>query len=88
MKIEEDAILLRVNDNFQKLPGSYLFAEVARRVKVYQEAHPDREIIRLGIGDVTKPLVPAVVEAMHQAVEEMGHEETFHGYGRTLATTF
>lgn len=63
MKIEEDAILLRVNDNFQKLPGSYLFAEVARRVKVYQEAHPDREIIRLGIGDVTKPLVPAVVEA-------------------------
>ena len=73
MKIEEDAILLRVNDNFQKLPGSYLFAEVARRVKVYQEAHPDREIIRLGIGDVTKPLVPAVVEAMHQAVEEMGH---------------
>ena len=88
MKIEEDAILLRVNDNFQKLPGSYLFAEVARRVKVYQEAHPDREIIRLGIGDVTKPLVPAVVEAMHQAVEEMGHEETFHGYGPDFGYDF
>lgn len=80
--------MLRVNDNFQKLPGSYLFAEVARRVKVYQEAHPDREIIRLGIGDVTKPLVPAVVEAMHQAVEEMGHEETFHGYGPDFGYDF
>ena len=64
--------MLRVNDNFQKLPGSYLFAAVARRVKVYQEAHPEREISRLGIVDVTKPLVPAVIEAMHRAVEEMG----------------
>ena len=73
--------MLRVNENFQKLPGSYLFAEVARRVKAYQEAHPEREIIRLGIGDVTKPLVPAVISAMHEAVEEMGHQETFRGYG-------
>ena len=73
--------MFRINENFQKLPGSYLFAEVARRVKAYQEKHSDCEIIRLGIGDVTKPLVPAVIEAMHAAVEEMGHEETFHGYG-------
>lgn len=87
-QIEEDAVLLRVNENFQKLPGSYLFAEVARRVKAYQEAHPEREIIRLGIGDVTKPLVPAVIAAMHEAVEEMGHEETFRGYGPDFGYDF
>lgn len=80
--------MLRVNENFQKLPGSYLFAEVARRVKAYQEAHPEREIIRLGIGDVTKPLVPAVIAAMHEAVEEMGHEETFRGYGPDFGYDF
>lgn len=87
-QIEEDAVLLRVNENFQKLPGSYLFAEVARRVKAYQEAHPEREIIRLGIGDVTKPLVPAVISAMHEAVEEMGHQETFRGYGPDFGYDF
>lgn len=80
--------MLRVNENFQKLPGSYLFAEVARRVKAYQEAHPEREIIRLGIGDVTKPLVPAVISAMHEAVEEMGHQETFRGYGPDFGYDF
>ena len=73
--------MLRVNDAMTRLPGSYLFAEIARRVKEYQAAHPEAEIIRLGIGDVTKPLVPAVVQAMHQAVDEMGREETFRGYG-------
>ena len=52
--------MFHINDNFQKLPGSYLFAEIARRVKEYQQAHPDADMIRLGIGDVTKPLVPAV----------------------------
>ena len=80
--------MFRINENFQKLPGSYLFAEVARRVKSYQEKHSDCEIIRLGIGDVTKPLVPAVIEAMHAAVEEMGHEETFHGYGPDFGYDF
>ena len=80
--------MFHINENFQKLPGSYLFAEVARRVKCYQEAHPDCELIRLGIGDVTRPLVPAVVEAMHRAVEEMGHEETFHGYGPDFGYPF
>lgn len=80
--------MLRINANFQKLPGSYLFAETARRTKAYQAAHPDAEIIRLGIGDVTRPLVPAVIEAMHKAVEEMGHEETFRGYGPDFGYDF
>lgn len=80
--------MLHINQNFQKLPGSYLFAEIARRVKAYQAAHPEADIIRLGIGDVTKPLVPAVIEAMHSAVEEMGHEETFHGYGPDFGYDF
>ena len=80
-KCKEEDTVFHINDNFQKLPGSYLFAEIARRVKEYQQAHPDADIIRLGIGDVTKPLVPAVIDAMHKAVEEMGHEETFRGYG-------
>ena len=70
-----------INENFLKLPGSYLFAEIARRVKAYQAEHPEADLIKLGIGDVTKPLVPAVIFAMHAAVEEMGHAETFRGYG-------
>lgn len=80
--------MFHVNDHFQKLPGSYLFAEIARRVKVYQEAHPEADIIRLGIGDVTKPLVPAVIEAMHKAVDEMGRQETFRGYGPDFGYDF
>ena len=77
-----------INDNYLKLPGSYLFAETARRTKAYQQAHPDQEVIRLGIGDVTKPLVPAVIEAMHRAVEEMGREESFRGYGPDFGYDF
>ena len=80
--------MFHINDNFEKLPGSYLFAEVARRVKEYQAAHPDADIIRLGIGDVTKPLVPAVIEAMHRAVDEMGRQETFRGYGPDFGYDF
>ncbi|MCR4884943.1 MAG: LL-diaminopimelate aminotransferase [Clostridiales bacterium] len=72
---------MRINDEYGKLPGSYLFAETARRLKVYQAEHPDADIIRLGIGDVTMPLVPAVISAMHIAVDEMGKKETFRGYG-------
>ncbi|MBQ6527137.1 MAG: LL-diaminopimelate aminotransferase [Clostridia bacterium] len=72
---------MRINDEYGKLPGSYLFAEIARRLKVYQAEHPDADIIKLGIGDVTRPLVPAVISAMHEAVEEMGKAETFRGYG-------
>lgn len=70
-----------INQNYQKLPGSYLFAEIARRVAAYKEAHPEADIIRLGIGDVTQPLPQVCIEAMHKAVDEMAKEETFHGYG-------
>ena len=73
--------MLKVNPNYEKLPGSYLFAEIARRVKVYSEQNPNADIIRLGIGDVTRPLAPAVVEAMEKAAREMGKAETFRGYG-------
>ena len=70
-----------VNENFLKLTPSYLFSDIAKKVAAYKEAHPDKRIIRLGIGDVTQPLAPAVVEAMHKAVEEMASAETFRGYG-------
>lgn len=70
-----------VNENYLKLPGSYLFSEIARRVNQFKKDHPDLEIIRLGIGDVTRPLPPAVIEAMKKAVDEMGRPETFRGYG-------
>jgi LL-diaminopimelate aminotransferase len=70
-----------INDNYLKLPGSYLFREVARRVAAFKESHPDADIIRLGIGDVTQPLPQASIDAMHKAVDEMAHQETFRGYG-------
>lgn len=73
--------MAHVNPNFAQLPGSYLFAEIARRTSAYQEAHPQADIIKLGIGDVTLPLVPAVIEAMHEAVDEQASAETFQGYG-------
>lgn len=73
--------MTKVNQNFLKLPGSYLFSEVARRISVYSAAHPEAKIIKLSIGDVTRPLAPAVIEAMHQAVTEIGTFEGFHGYG-------
>ncbi len=72
---------MHVNPNFEKLPGSYLFAEIARRVKTYGEKHPDADIIKLGIGDVTRPLAPAAVEAMKKAADEMLSAATFRGYG-------
>ena len=80
--------MFHINDHFQKLPGSYLFAEIARRVKAFQAENPDADLIRLGIGDVTKPLVPAVIEAMHKAVDEMGVQETFRGYGPDFGYDF
>ena len=64
--------MVQINENYQKLPGSYLFADIARRTAAYQEAHPDAKLIRMGIGDVTRPLAPAVVEAMHKAVDRPG----------------
>ena len=70
-----------INENYLRLPGSYLFAEIARRVAAFKEAHPEADIIRLGIGDVTQPLPQASIDAMHKAVDEMAHAETFRGYG-------
>ena len=73
--------MVKINENYLKLPGSYLFSEVARRIAAYTAAHPQAKITKLSIGDVTRPLVPAVIEAMHKAVDEMGTPEGFHGYG-------
>ena len=73
--------MIRVNENYLKIQASYLFTEIAHRVKAHQEAHPEAKIIRLGIGDVTEPLAPAVIAAMHQAVDDEGTRENFHGYG-------
>ena len=73
--------MARINDNFLKLKAGYLFPEIGRRVSAFAQSHPQAPIIRLGIGDVTEPLPPAIVEAMHAAVDEMGRRETFRGYG-------
>lgn len=70
-----------INNNFLKIPKTYLFVDIARKVSAYQQAHPEAKIIRLGIGDVTRPLAPAVIEAMHKAVDEMADAKTFRGYG-------
>lgn len=73
--------MAHVNENYAKLPGSYLFSDIAHKTQAYLEKHPDAHLIKMGIGDVTRPLVPAVVDAMHKAVDDMAHLETFHGYG-------
>lgn len=70
-----------INENFLNLQDSYLFSTVAKKVAEFQKNHPDKKIIKLGIGDVTKPIVPAVVEAMHKAIDEIGTQEGFKGYG-------
>lgn len=71
---------MKINENFLKIESSYLFSNIAKKVKAYSAANPDKEIIRLGIGDVTRPLAPACIEAMHKAVDEMANAETFQGY--------
>lgn len=80
--------MFQVNENYLKLPGSYLFSTIAKKVAKYEEEHPDADIIRLGIGDVTQPLAPAIIDALHKAVDEMAHEETFHGYAPDLGYQF
>ena len=70
-----------VNEHYLKLPGSYLFSDIAKKVNIFKATHPGKELIRLGIGDVTRPLPRACIEAMHRAVEEQAHAETFYGYG-------
>lgn len=73
--------MLHVNENYSKIKASYLFTEIAHRVSAHQAANPDAKIIRLGIGDVTEPLAPAIIEAMHKAVDDVSKRESFYGYG-------
>ena len=80
--------MFKLNDNYLKLPGSYLFSTVGKKVKAYSEAHPDKKIIRLGIGDVTQPLAPAIIKALHGAVDEMADAKTFRGYAPDLGYEF
>jgi len=80
--------MYKINEDYLKLPGSYLFSTIGKKVRAYQEEYPDKELIRLGIGDVTQPLVPAIIEALHGAVDEMGKAESFHGYTPDLGYEF
>lgn len=80
--------MFKVNENYLKLPGSYLFSTIGKKVNAYAAANPDKKIIRLGIGDVTQPLPAAVVEALHKAVDEMADASTFHGYAPDLGYEF
>ena len=80
--------MYKVNDNYLKLPGSYLFSTIGKKVNAYAAAHPDSRIIRLGIGDVTQPLAPAIIKALHSAVDEMGDAATFRGYAPDLGYEF
>ena len=80
--------MARINSNYLKLPGSYLFSGIARKVQAYREANADADIIRLGIGDVTRPLTDSVLKALHDATDEMGREETFKGYSPDLGYEF
>jgi len=80
--------MLRANQDYLKLPGSYLFSTIGKKQREYKAAHPDANIISLGIGDVTQPLVPAVIDALHKAVDEMAVRESFHGYAPDLGYDF
>ena len=80
--------MYKINENYLKLQGSYLFSTIGKKVAAYKEANPDRDVISLGIGDVTQPLAPAVIEALHKAVDEMAVAETFHGYAPDLGYEF
>ena len=80
--------MFKLNDNYLKLPGTYLFSTIAKKVNAYSAEHPGKEIIRLGIGDVTQPIAPAIIRTMHDAVEEMSNSETFHGYAPDLGYPF
>ncbi len=80
--------MFKINENYLKLPGSYLFSAIGKKVNAYSAAHPDKKIIRLGIGDVTQPLAPAIIEALHGAVDEMADAATFRGYAPDLGYEF
>ncbi|MFI3238084.1 MAG: LL-diaminopimelate aminotransferase [Lachnospiraceae bacterium] len=80
--------MFKVNDNYLKLPGSYLFSTIGKKVAAFTEANPDKKIIRLGIGDVTQPLAPAIIDTLHGAVDEMAVADTFKGYAPDLGYEF
>lgn len=80
--------MYQVNEDYLKLPGSYLFSTIAKKVNAYSQANPDKKIIRLGIGDVTQPLCPAVIKALHEGVDEMANAATFKGYAPDLGYAF
>lgn len=80
--------MFKLNDNYLKLPGSYLFSTIGKKVKAYSDEHPDKKIIRLGIGDVTQPLASAIIKALHGAVDEMADAKTFRGYAPDLGYEF
>jgi len=80
--------MFKLNDNYLKLPGSYLFSTIAKKVNAYKGEHPDKQIISLGIGDVTQPLAPAIIERLHSAVDEMADAKTFKGYAPDLGYEF
>lgn len=80
--------MYKINENYLKLPGSYLFSTIGKKVAEFSEANPDKKIIRLGIGDVTLPLAPVVIDRLHSAVDEMGVKETFKGYAPDLGYEF
>ncbi len=80
--------MAHINKNYLKLPGSYLFSTIGKKVREYQEANPDSDIIRLGIGDVTQPIAPAIISSLHSAVDEMGSADSFHGYAPDLGYEF
>ena len=80
--------MLKANRDYLKLPGSYLFSTVARKQREFQEKNPEREIIRLSIGDVTQPIAPVIIDALHRAVDEMASPAGFHGYAPDLGYEF
>ncbi len=80
--------MYKINTNYQKLPGSYLFSTIAKKVSAYKETNPEADLIKLGIGDVTQPLVPAIIDALHGAVDEMADKDTFRGYAPDLGYEF
>lgn len=80
--------MIHANADYLKLPGSYLFSTIGKKVAAFSAANPDKKIIRLGIGDVTQPLCPAVIDAIHKATDEMAHAETFRGYTPDLGYEF
>ncbi len=80
--------MTRINNNFLKLPGSYLFSTIGKKIREYEAAHPGKRVIRLGIGDVTQPIAPEIIGALHTAVDEMGRSETFKGYAPDLGYEF